>query len=407
MAAVSLEQAIELIRLHTPAAKAEEVPLFSAAGRILREDVISAIMQPSFDRSPLDGYAVRAADICGASERNAKCLRVTSCIYAGEEAKAPVHAGEAARIMTGAMIPAGADCVIRQEDTEEKTSEEARLVYIKKEAAAGSNICRKGEEYGRGALLIKKGSRLDAAALAVAAGAGVTKLSVAKKLRAAVLITGDEVVEPGEDLLPGRIYDTNAYYIAARLGELGVEVELIGKAGDQKEELCSKIKAALQQADLVITTGGVSVGEKDLVELSLREMQAEIIFHGIKMKPGMPTLFAMYGEKMLLCLSGNPFSAAVPFELLIREILAQYTGCDAYQIQKGVAQTKNAYLKKSPTRRFLRAHADTEHGTVSVYMPKAQENGQMRSMIGCDCLIDIPAGTQQVGAGELVKVIWI
>lgn len=396
---ISVEEALRLLRQHTPVLGEEQVSVEEALNRVLSRDLVSSVMQPPFDRSPLDGYALRGADIKGASPEAPITLPVVDKLYAGSHSLRELRPGEAVRLMTGAMLPAGADCVIRQEDTD--FGEEQ--VQIFRPVKSGQNVCFKGEEYGLGELLLSRGGYVDAPAVAVAAGAGTSSLWVYRRLRAAVISTGDEVCRPGEPLPPGKIYDTNSCYIALRLKQLGVEVTSREYVGDDNGAIVAAIDRSCREADLVITTGGVSVGQKDLVEAGVREFGGEMIFHGIDMKPGMPTLFAIKGKKMILGLSGNPFSAAVPFELFLREILAVSCGCPALGLQKGHARTGNAFHKKSPTRRFLRACC--ENGVVR--MPAEQSNGQMRSMIGCNCLVDVAAGTERLEAGDLVEIYWI
>lgn len=396
---ISVEEALKLLRQYTPALEEEEIFVEEALNRVLSRDLVSSMMQPPFDRSPLDGYALCSADLKGATPENPVILPVVDKLYAGSYSLRKISPGQAVRIMTGSMIPAGADCVIRQEDTD-FGEEQVQIFHPVK---SGQNVCFRGEEYGLGELLLSRGDYVDASAAAVAAGAGAVNLWVYRRLRAAVISTGDEICRAGEPLLPGKIYDTNSCYIALRLKQLGVDVTFREYVGDDHRAIVSALNHCCEKSDLIITTGGVSVGQKDLVEAGVREFGGEMIFHGIDMKPGMPTLFAMKGEKMILGLSGNPFSAAVPFELFLREILAKACGCPALGLRRGYARVEHTFYKKSSTRRFLRAFC--ENGIV--HMPEEQSNGQMRSMIGCNCLVDVAAGTERLEAGELVKIFWI
>ena len=235
----------------------------------------------------------------------------------------------------------------------------------------------------------------------MAAGAGITELPVRRRARAAVISTGDELCRPGEPLSPGKIYDSNAAYLEARLEQLGAEVTEVLSAGDE----LTGIDAVLERCagcDVILTTGGVSVGQKDLVEAALKDLGAEVIFHGIVMKPGMPTLLAKWNDVLILGLSGNPFSAAVPFEVLLRPMLAKMTGDSSLEMRRGRGIAANDFGKSSPTRRFLRAHVRGEQ----VSMPAAQANGQMRSMVGCNCLIDVPGGSGAVRRGDPVE-LWL
>lgn len=396
---ITLEEARNLVVQYAPVLDEEYVPLLEAVGRLLTRDVRSRFFQPPFDRSPLDGYAVMAADIASATPDAPVKLRVVDKLWAGMPARTGVERGQAVRLMTGCMLPPGADAVIRQEDTDLGTE----TVQIFRPVGAGKNICYQGEEYGPDALLLKKGSRVDAAGAAVAAGAGFTHLPVRRRAKAVILTTGDEVCQPGTELPAGKIYDSNTAYLTARLHQLGVETVAVLSRGDDLTALSADLCRYAEKADLLLTTGGVSVGEKDLLEQAARAAGAEMIFHGIHMKPGMPTLFAVLGNARLLGLSGNPFSAAVSFELLLRPMLVRMTGDSELGLRADVAMAAQGFGKASPTRRFLRAFC--KQGRV--YPPEAQSNGQMRSMIGCNCLIDVPDGSGAISPGDSVRILWL
>ena len=214
---ICVEQAVELSRAAARLLEEEQVPLSQALGRTLSRPVLAPRPQPPFDRSPLDGYALRAADVASASKDSPALLHVTEKVCAGQVPSRPLAPGGAVRIMTGAMLPQGADCVIRQEDTD--LGEE--WVQVFRTAAAGENLCLAGEEYPAGALLLERGIRADAAALAVAAGAGMERLWVRRRARTAIIATGDELCAPGCPLPPGKVYDANTAYLEARLGQLG------------------------------------------------------------------------------------------------------------------------------------------------------------------------------------------
>jgi molybdopterin molybdotransferase len=239
--------------------------------------------------------------------------------------------------------------------------------------------------------------------VALAASAGLTELTVHRHPRVAILTTGDEVQQPGQPLSPGKIYNSNTSYLTARLIQLGAEVVSSRIVGDEMSALLAALEDCARSADLILTTGGVSVGQKDLTDQALRQFGAEILFHGIAMKPGMPTLFAKRGDVLILGLSGNPFSAAVPFELLFRPMLSRMVEDPSLAPRREQATAGSDFLKRSPSQRFLRAVC--ENGVVA--MPTEQSNGQIRSMVGCNCLVDVPAGTAAVHAGDPVSIIWL
>lgn len=396
---ISLEQALDILKDYITPGKTERKSLEECLGLVLAEDVMAQLDMPPFSRSAQDGYAFRSKDSEGASKEQPVRLKVTGKIYAGDFPKKEVNPGEAIRIMTGAMIPAGADCVLRQEDTDE--GEE--IVQIYKETEAGCSICFKGEEYKKDHILLRAGTKIDAAALAVASGNGIMELPVYARVKAAVVSSGSEVVEPGTPLTPGKIYNTNTIYMKARLKQLGANVVMTRTVGDELGIMREALNEAASQSELVVTTGGVSVGQKDLTEEALLSIGAKILFHGIAVKPGMPTLAAEKNGVLFLGLSGNPFSAAIPFEMFVREILAVKMGDPDLKLRKETLTAVTGFSKDSRKRRFLRGKADGKE----VWLPDQQANGQMRSMVGCNCLIDIPAGSGPVKAGDRVEVFWL
>lgn len=386
---ICVERAVELSRAAAAVLEEEQVPLPQALGRTLRRPVFAPFPQPPFDRSPLDGYALRAADIVSASEEMPALLRVAEKVCAGQVPSRPLAPGQAVRVMTGAMLPPGADCVIRQEDTD-LGEERVRIFHA---AAAGENRCLAGEEYAAGTLLLDRGTRMDAAALAVAAGAGMERLWVCRRARTAVIATGDELCAPGCPLPPGKVYDANTAYLEARLGQLGMPPDVSIRSGDTLEGIVRALEACAG-SDLIVTTGGVSVGERDLMEPALTAWGAEVVFHGVAMKPGMPTLLARRGGTVVLALSGNPFAAAVAFELFARPVLGWMTEAPGLEMERTTALAAADFQKPGgAVRRYLRGRL--ERGTVTV--PGAQRNGQMRSMVGCNCLVELPGGAMRLG----------
>ena len=396
---ISLEQALNILMDHVTHEKTERKTLEDCLGLVLSEDVYALLDMPPFSRSAQDGYALCSKDSIGATGENPVKLKVTGKIYAGDHLDVQVRPGEAVRIMTGAMVPAGADCVLRQEDTDEGED----VVQIYKEVEPGCSICFKGEEYKKGHTLLHAGTKIDAAALAVASGNGIMELPVYRRVKAAVVSSGSEVVEPGTPLTPGKIYNTNTVYMKARLHQLGAQVMMSRTVGDELEIMEEALKEAANQAELVITTGGVSVGQKDLTEEALLSIGAEILFHGIAIKPGMPTLAAEKDGVLFIGLSGNPFSAAIPFEMFVREILSLKMGDPDLKLRRETLTAVTGFSKNSRRRRFLRGKAEGKE----VWFPDQQANGQMRSMVGCNCLIEIPAGSGPVKAGDKVEVLWL
>ncbi|MDR3332294.1 MAG: molybdopterin molybdotransferase MoeA [Synergistaceae bacterium] len=394
---ITLEKAVELICSGVGTLASERVRTPVARGRILAEDVAAGMDQPPFPRSPVDGYAVISSDTAGASADNPVSLKVVDRIYCGSAAITAIHSGSSALIMTGGMLPEGCDSVIRQEDTDMGWPE----VKIYESSECHENYCERGEDYKRGELLAPHGYKLDAAGIAVCASAGIEALPVLKRPRVAIIATGDELSGLGTGIEPGKIYPSSLYYLASRLDELGADVGMTEIVGDVRQEIEKCLKLAVSASDAVITTGGVSVGERDLMYETLDGMNAEVVFHGISMKPGSPTLFAKLAGTPVLSLSGNPFAAVSSFELLMRPLLHAMTGDPDLAPMRVSARLATKFKKASHIRRFIRGiYKDGE-----VSLPHGHANGVLKSLLGCNCLIDIPEGTGALEIGSEIPAI--
>lgn len=391
---LSLEAAQELMLRAICPLKPVSVPLRNALGCVLAEQITAPISHPPFPRSPYDGYALRSEDSKGASEDDPVVLEVVGRSYAGAPADVSITSGQAVRIMTGGVIPDGADCVIMQEKTDcgEKT------VKVFAELSPYANYCESGEDFHAGDILLTEGILISAAEYAVLTSAGYDSIKVFPKPRVSVVATGDELQSVGEKLRPGHIYNSNSAFIDARLRELGVPSIDMGQTGDKMEELKDTFSSASKLSELVISTGGVSVGQKDLVPKALEELGADIIFHGVDIKPGMPATLATLNGTPILALSGNPFAAAVTFELLARPAIARLSSSPKLSPEQRQFVLSKTFTKRRACRRFQRGIA--ENGIVSV--PDEQGNGQMRTMMGCNCLVELPAGEDAIEAGTPV-----
>lgn len=394
-----LADALELLLSRTEKIEeCEEISLWDAVGRVLSEDMIAIQNQPPFPRSPLDGYAVRSEDILGTARECPVMLKVLEEVDAGHVAGKAVEPGTAVRIMTGAPMPEGADCVIRQEDTD--YGEDRVKIY--QEIKAYQNYCFEGEDYKAGEVLLKKDTLLGAVEVGVLASLGLEQVPVYRSPRAAVITTGDELVLPGEELSPGKIYNSNLYTLVTRLTSWGIRVPYKGHARDTAKDAAEMIKEAANTADIIITTGGISVGKKDIMHDVLRLLDCERLFWKIEMKPGMPTLCAMYQGKLLICLSGNPYGAAANLELLVRPLLAKLAGRKDLELTRVRAVSESAFPKKSEVTRYIRAYY--EDGRVRI-AAGSDSSGILSSMCGCNCLMEIPAGTERIEKGDKVWIV--
>lgn len=396
---ITLEEAVKLICEHAhKCTETEVVEVKKAGGFLLAEDIFAGIDNPPFPRTPVDGYAVRAEDLKGAGKDTPVTLKVVGCIYAGQDGQAQkIGPGEAMRIMTGGPFPKGSDTAVKQEDTD--YGEE--LVSIYKEQKPFDNYCYQGEDYQKDSLLLKKGDLITFAEQGILAATGRTSVKVYKKPRICLITTGDEVCAPGTPLLPGKIYDSNGMMIASRLCELGVEPVSVKHIADSEEEMAKELKKACEDADVVITTGGVSVGEKDILHNALKIAGAEKIFWKVSIQPGTPSIFSICEDTLIISLSGNPFGAMANLELLVRPLLLKMTGDKRFLMEKREGILKETFSKKSKGRRFVRAvYKDGE-----VSFPKGiYSSGAIGTLRGCNCFLDIPAGTPPMEIGTKVTI---
>lgn len=398
MRGLEIEEAVELLKRETtPVSETETVGLLEAVGRVCMEEVRAVRPQPPFHRSPLDGYALKAADTVGASRQNPVTLRVADKIMAGSVSEYRLSGGDAVRLMTGAPIPEGADCVIRQEDTD--YGEEQVRIYG--ELKPYENFCRIGEDYREGEVLLARGDAVDASVAGILAGAGFSQLRVARPVRVALITSGDEVIQPGEEWRPGKIYNSNAVLIAGRLKELGFSPVFTAHGADSAEEMKRLIRRAAETADLILTTGGVSVGEKDILHEVAEDPEVKKLFWRLAMKPGSPVMSFLYRETPVIALSGNPFGAFTALETLVRPVLAHLASDSRLEPEQRLGTMTVRFSKASRMRRLIRGV--WKDGAVTI-PESGHSSGILSSMKGCNCLIDIPAGTASLEPGASVRV---
>lgn len=396
---ITLEEAVGLICGHAhKCEKIEEIAVEKAGGYLLAEDIYAEIDNPPFPRTPVDGYAVRAEDLKGASQETPVSLKVVGCIYAGEDGQAKkIGPGEAMRIMTGGPFPQGSDTAVRQEDTD--YGEDTVLIY--NEQKEYDNYCFQGEDYKKDSLLLRKGETITFAEQGILSATGKTVVKVFKKPVIRLITTGDEVCAPGNPLLPGKIYDSNGMMVSSRLRELGIEPASVKHISDSEAVMAEALKCASEDADIIITTGGVSVGKKDILHGALEKMGAEKIFWRVLIQPGTPSIFSVYKDTLIISLSGNPFGAMANLELLVRPLLYQMTGDERYVMEKREGILEEAFPKKSKGRRFVRAIY--KHGKIT-FPDGIYSSGAIGTLRGCNCLLDIAAGTPPMKEGEKVAV---
>ena len=399
--ALEVEQALETALRYCRVTEPETCPIGDCADRILAEDMRAAVNSPPFRRSAMDGFAVRSEDLWGASERRPVVLTVRGCNDAGSPVIRHIGKGEAAQIMTGGVLPEEADAVVKQEIVELRGQDTAVFSAPSKPGDCFSPI---GEDLQEGEILAHAGETVDASALAAGAAAGLSMLSVRKQVRSAVICTGDELTLPGKPLGEGKIYGSSHLYLTTRLRQCGCADAKAYFAGDDPSGIAKMIRRQIEKgAQLIVTTGGVSVGRKDYLPAVIDIIGGEILFHGIDIKPGMPSMLSKAGETLILSLSGNPYSCACIFELIGRPMVAAMLGKQCVLEKVLQIPSADSYNKRSPVRRILRGRFDG----VCVHFSSRQRNGQMAAGIGCNCLIDIPAGNEGIREGDHVRVIMI
>jgi molybdopterin molybdotransferase len=366
------------------------VPLERALGRVLAEDVVAAIDVPPFDGSAMDGFAV----VAGAGGR----LTVVGESRAGHPAPATVGEGTAIRISTGASIPAGADAVVRQEDAEETAA--GVLVPA---TEPGANVRAAGEDVRAGQAVLRAGTVLEPVELGVAASVGRAELQCARRPRVALVMTGDELTAPGEELAEGRIYGSNLPVLAGAVERAGGEPVAAIRAGDEPAETRRALERALRSADVVCASGGVSVGPHDHVRAALLELGAEERFHGVALRPGRPTWFGVHGRTLVFGLPGNPVSAAVTFQLFVRPALLALQGAEPGPRRAGATLAEG--VERNPRRaQAVRVRLSAGERGFEATPTGPQGSHRLTSLLEADALALIGPGRGTVEAGEQVEV---
>jgi molybdopterin molybdotransferase len=388
-----------LVGERTAPLPAEPVALEEALGRVLAREVVASEAVPGFDSSAMDGYAVRATDVAGAGAGDSALLLLVGESRAGRPAQASVAAGEAIAISTGAMVPEGADAVVRVEDTERADGR----VEVRSAVPEGANIRRSGEDVEAGARILEPGQRIGPAELGVISSAPLPRVECARAPRVAVLLTGDELIGPAEPMRPGAVRNSNAHTVPALAREAGAVVAGVGHAGDDRVATREALERALD-ADLAVVTGGVSVGEHDHVRPCLAELDAEQVFWGVALRPGKPTWFGIApGGGLIFGLPGNPVSAMVTFILFVRPALLAMQGLDP-EAPRASAALETDYPKKPGRAHAVRCRLRAGEDGLLAHPTGAQGSHVLTSMLGADALALIPEASEGVAAGDRVEV---
>jgi molybdopterin molybdotransferase len=392
-----LDEALaQLLSQAKPLTGVDQVSTFDADGRVLAHDLVAQLQVPPQDNSSMDGYAVRVGDV----PAEGVVLPVSQRIPAGTAAQ-PLASGSAARIFTGAPIPSGADAVVMQEDTEAAGDDQVRILRV---PSSGQWIRRSGEDVTRGAVVLACGERLTPASLGLAASIGMDSLVVSRRPRVALFSTGDELVMPGEvppaQMRPGAIYNSNRFFLRALLLRLGCEVKDLGIVPDRREATVQALREAAAGCDLILTSGGVSVGEEDHIKPAVQALGSLDLWQ-IAIKPGKPFAYGRIGDTHFIGLPGNPVSSFITFVLLVRPFLLKLQG--ATQLAPRAMQLPAHFeLTRGDRRReFLRARRDGDGG---LELFPNQSSGVLTSTVWGDGLIDNPPG-RAIARGDRVSFI--
>lgn len=377
----------------------ERIPLEESAGRVLAQEVRALENVPAFDRSPYDGYAVRTADCLTASQDAPVTLRILEEIAAGAVPSMPLRAMTAAKILTGAPIPEGADAVVAYERTKFSETE----VTIFEALQPGENIVRAGEDVQAGQLLAEAGMCIDAGLAGTLASQEIAEPSVYRLPRVGIISTGSEVVELGEPVPPGKIRNSNRYTLAAALRRAGCAPRYLGQARDCTQEIAALIAAGLDSCDAVLLTGGVSVGDYDLTPAAMELAGVEILVRGVDIKPGMACAYGVKAGKLVCGLSGNPASSVTNLYAVVLPALRRLSGRRDVLLPELTVTLAVDFGKKSRSCRLLRGRLELDDGTVKMHLPQDQGNVVISSAIGCDVIAVVPAGSGALKAGERLK----
>lgn len=397
---LELEEALGRILAAVPAPVAEKIVLSEGHGRVLAEGLAAPIDLPPFDNSAMDGYAVRAADVAAAVPEAPVRLRLAGRTAAGEVFPGEITTGSCLRLFTGSPLPRGADAVVMQEETR-LDPELPGQVCILAAAVSGEHVRSRGEDVKRGAPLAQAGEVLTAGRLSLLAAAGLAQVNVGRQPIVGLLATGSELKEPGQELASGQIYESNRLGLAALIGRAGGIPKVFPLVVDTLDATRAALAEAFDQCDVLVTSGGVSVGEMDFIRRALEGSGGQLQFWRVAIKPGRPFLFGHWGEKLLFGLPGNPVSAQVTFLLLVRPTLLRWQGATEVGLPAHPGVLAEPLANPGNRRHFLRVRTDP---AGRVYSAGAQASHMLSSLAAANGLVDLPSETS-LARGATVQVL--
>jgi molybdopterin molybdotransferase len=402
---IPVGEAVERIMAYQKSGSIEYVSINDSFGRFLAEDLKATNDVPHFDRSPYDGFAVRSADTKEASMENPIEFEVVDHIGAGHVTSKQVGSFQAVRIMTGAQMPEECDAVVMLELAKAYEKNGKKYMSIKRAYNPGDNVSFKGEDAKEGESLVKKGTRINPGIQAILATFGYAEVPAAQKPVIGLFATGTELLEVHEPLEPGKIRNSNAHMISAQIDRAGAEVIYFGKLPDEFETCFNAVKEALEKVDMLITTGGVSVGDFDYLPAIYEKLQAEVLFNKVAMRPGSVTTVAQHEGKLLFGLSGNPSACYVGFELFARPIIRRMLFAEKLHLRKEKAELVAEFPKANPFTRFVRTALNYSNGRLVAAPSGVDKSNIVMSLAGANSLMILPGGTRGYGKGDEVEVL--
>lgn len=396
---INVEEAIRIIFAETEVLEIETVDILSSLSRILAEDIYSKDNLPPFDKSAMDGYAIKSKDTEESSTEKPVKLKIKGIIKAGDFYKDEVHYGEAVKIMTGAPLPKGADAVIQIEKVKDLNNE----VIISEPVSNGKNILKIGEEIKVGQLAISSGKKIRPAEIGLLASLGYSKVKVYKIPKIILLSTGDELVGIEEQLTPGKVRNCNEYSLWALVKNLGAEVKSYGVIKDDMELIFKKIKEAFEEGDIIISSGGASVGDYDFIYDSLRKLEADIKFNAIAIKPGKPVTFAKYKNKLFFGLPGNPLSVINTFEQFVNPAIKKMIGSREMVIDEFPVILADDFKSKNGRDNYIYVSIRKENGSYYAYNVGSQGSNKLLTISKSNGVIVIDKNTSIAKAGDVVN----
>lgn len=402
---ITVGDAVHRVMTFAKHGESELVSINKAYNRYLAEDLVATHNVPPFDRSPYDGFAIRAEDSALANLENPVEFEVIEEIGAGSVAGKSVLPFQSVRIMTGAQMPPECNAVVMLELAKESERDGKKYMSIKRSFKPGDNISFEGEDTKKGTVLVKKGTKINPGIQALLATFGYAEVKVAKKPRIGVFATGTELLDVADDLQPGKIRNSNSYMICAQIERSGAEAHYFGMLPDNFDYCYEKVAEAIENVDMLITTGGVSVGDYDYLPDIYEKLGANVLFNKVAMRPGSVTTVAEFNGKLLFGLSGNPSACYVGFELFTRPVVQTYLYNSKPHLLKVQAMLDANYPKPNPFTRFVRSRINFTNGPLTVAPSGFDKSNAVSSLATANALMVLPGGTRGFEKGMYVDVL--